>query len=608
MIKLYKAMTPDNLSAVCGKLGINPSDLDFENTKILFAEPTYTKNTREISISIVTAHPANTRAFAHFLLTRVELTVYVRHNGQQNPVALKVNASNVIDSEATQNEEEYMVTAVVNVPAGVLVSPDEILDNLQEQSNAHNKLAGRRIKMDFTNADGTILDDITVLNKTTKEGNVEIESSGLKIQFAAKDKIWRSQDNPDGTKVEGWDYTLLLSCVLLEVKKFFNGTYQLARAYIEVKYYNLPATPCPCCLTCPGAHPESHDASNCPLDGKRCMGCYATRKDDAGMRNDLAHFNLSGKDPCKYLQMMVANDFSPPLPAVTKPLGDFFPDFQADEKSPAGILYQNVLQTKADKLKLHGSTKRKADEDLQAEVQAFTATFSTVSITTCPIDIHITALTTFETTYKYGRSNQTPTTSPIKRQHQFPFKPLLTQTGQPETGHARRRSKRPRQPAKQQPKLRPTCSHLSWLTGLRSLLQLQRLLLHLCSFLQLRLLALPQDLQLQLRRLKMRLPWKSRRQSLFNLKWTKRNVRRTMTWKWMARTSSRGTFKVSQPYTQWGPLLYAGVNKPVWDALLITVYTTHNTSYLQRTFIGQRRPLPCYEPPSRRPRPPRVSA
>ena len=66
--------------------------------------------------------------------------------------------------------------------------------------------------------------------------------------------------------------------------------------------------------------------------------------------------------------------------------------------------------------------------------------------------------------------------------------------------------------------------------------------------------------------------------------------------------------KVSQPYTQWGPLLYAGVNKPVWDALLITVYTTHNTSYLQRTFIGQRRPLPCYEPPSRRPRPPRVSA
>ena len=142
-------MTPDNLSAVCGKLGINPSDLDFENTKILFAEPTYTKNTREISISIVTAHPANTRAFAHFLLTRVELTVYVRHNGQQNPVALKVNASNVIDSEATQNEEEYMVTAVVNVPAGVLVSPDEILDNLQEQSNAHNKLAGRRIKMDF---------------------------------------------------------------------------------------------------------------------------------------------------------------------------------------------------------------------------------------------------------------------------------------------------------------------------------------------------------------------------------------------------------------------------------------------------------------------------
>ena len=118
MIKLYKAMKPDKLSEVCGKLGIKPSDLDFENTKILFAEPTYTKNTREISISIVTAHPANTRAFAHFLLTRVELTVYVRHNGQQNPVALKVTASNVIDSEATQNEEEYIVTAVVNVPPG----------------------------------------------------------------------------------------------------------------------------------------------------------------------------------------------------------------------------------------------------------------------------------------------------------------------------------------------------------------------------------------------------------------------------------------------------------------------------------------------------------
>jgi hypothetical protein len=550
MLSLYNDMKPESLADMCTHLQINPVDLVLDNAKIRFVDPVYSRNTREITISIATADPANTAAFTHFLLQKLDVIVYVRHDGAPNPVSLKVRSSKLLNSEeiTTDHESQHIVTAVVNLPPGVLASPDDIMANIQEQATALNTLSGGvKLKMDLYDTEGK-LDGIKVIKNTTIIDGIEIESSGLKFTFNARDKLWRSQQNTTtGTTLQGWDYTRLISIVIMEVTKILaGGEMERVRMYIEILYYELPGNPCKRCLTCVGAHPETHTQNNCLFPFPRCMGCYNTVKTNAGMRNDLSHFCITNVDKgCNYLSALVAGGFKPPLPPVAKTLSDF-PTWEDDE-NPATLLLKNVAQTTKDNSELKGSYKRKAEE----AARAFVSDSASVNIT-YSINIHIQKLTIL----MHGSTRRiTPRRQTVMRSRHFdkllgPTSAIVsrlrsaTPLGQPRTklrGRKRRKLNRVR-------------------------------------------------LQLHLQ------PRRRRKRKL--------NFKTTKGWKWTAWHSKPA---VSKPNAQWGPLLYAGVNKLVRDALLITVYTTHNTSYLKITFIGQRRPLPCYEPPSRRPRPPRVA-